>query len=139
MNAPVQPDRERILATLDKVIDPRSGRGLVAAGLVQGLMVGEGRAGFMLEVPAEDAARYAAVREAAEKALKAIPGVAKARVVLTAAAKSGVPRVRKGSASVANDPRSQLHAAEAEKPPFVNRVIAVASGKGGVGKSTVAV
>jgi ATP-binding protein involved in chromosome partitioning len=139
MNAPVQPDRDRILAALDKVIDPKSGRGLVAAGLVQGLMVGEGRAGFMLEVPAADAAHYGPVRTAAETALKAIPGVAKAQVVLTAAAKAGVSRVRKGSASVAADPHSQLHTAEAEKPPFVGKVIAVASGKGGVGKSTVAV
>src|SRR3984957_1919655 len=139
MNAPVQPDKDRILAALDKVIDPKSGRGLVAAGLVQGLMVGEGRAGFMLEVPAEDAARYAYVRDAAEKALKAVPGVDKAQVVLTAAAKAAGPGVRRarGRASLANDPQSQPHTAEAERPPHVKRVIAIASGKGGVGKSTV--
>jgi ATP-binding protein involved in chromosome partitioning len=139
MNAPVQPDKDRILAALDKVIDPRSGRGLVAAGLVQGLMVGEGRAGFMLEVPSEDAARYGHVRAAAEQALKAIPGVDKAQVVLTAAARAGATRVRK-SASVPDDPRTD----PAGKPPptpfeHVRRVIAVVSGKGGVGKSTVAV
>ena len=139
MSAPAVPDKDRILAALDKVIDPKSGRGLVAAGLVQGLMLGEGRAGFMLEVPAEDAAQYAYVREAAEKALKAIPGVAKAQVVLTAAAKGGATRVRKG-ARVPDDPRTD----PAGKPPptkfeHVRRVIAVVSGKGGVGKSTVAV
>src|SRR6185312_17330589 len=111
---PAQPHRDRILAALDKVKDPKSGRGLVAAGLVQGLMVGEGRAGFMLEVPAEDAARYAPVRDAAEQALKAVPGVLKAQVVLTAAAKSGVTRVRKG-ASIAADPRAQPRAEEAER------------------------
>ena len=138
MNAPVQPHRDRILAALDKVKDPKSGRGLVAAGLVQGLMVGEGRAGFMLEVPSEDAAHYAPVRDAAEKALKAVPGVLKAQVVLTAAAKSGVTRVRKG-ANVAADPHAQPHAGEAVRPPYVLKVIAIASGKGGVGKSTVAV
>jgi ATP-binding protein involved in chromosome partitioning len=132
------PDRDKVLAALDGVIDPRTGRGLAAAGLVQGLMLGEGRAGFMLEVPSEDAARYAPVRDAAERALKTVPGVAKAQVVLTAAAKAGVSRVRKG-ASIANDPRAQPQAAEAEKPPHVKRVIAVASGKGGVGKSTIAV
>jgi len=135
------PDRDRVLAALDKVIDPKSGRGLAAAGLVQGLMIGEGRAGFMLEVPAEDAARYAYVRDAAEKALKDVPGVEKAQVVLTAAARAaapGVTRVRKG-ASLADDPQSKPHTAEAERPPHVKRVIAIASGKGGVGKSTVAV
>src|ERR1022692_1686395 len=108
MNAPVQPDRDRVLAALDKVIDPKTGRGLVAAGLVQGLMIGAGRAGFMLEVPAEDAAQYAYVRDAAEKALKAVPGVDKAQVVLTAASRAagpGVTRVRK-SAKVPDDPRT---------------------------------
>jgi ATP-binding protein involved in chromosome partitioning len=138
MNAPVQPDRETVIAALDAVIDPRSGRGLNAAGLVQGLMIGEGRAGFMLEVPAQDAARYAPIRDAAEKALLAVPGVTKAQVVLTAAARAGVSRVRKG-ASIAPDPHAQPKAAEAQKPPFVRRVIAIASGKGGVGKSTIAV
>ena len=133
------PDKDRVLAALDKVIDPKTGRGLAAAGLVQGLMIGEGRAGFMLEVPAEDAAQYAYVRDQAEKALKAIPSVEKAQVVLTAAARAGATRVRK-SAKVPDDPRTD----PAGKPPptpfeHVKRVIAVVSGKGGVGKSTVAV
>jgi ATP-binding protein involved in chromosome partitioning len=135
------PDKDRVLATLDKVIDPKTGRGLVAAGLVQGLMLGEGRAGFILEVASEDAARYGFVRDAAEAALKKIPGVEKAQVVLTAAARApgpGVTRVRKG-ANLTIDPQAQPHAAEAQRPPFVKRVIAVASGKGGVGKSTIAV
>ncbi len=137
------PDRAQALAALDRVIDPASGKGLSAAGLVQGLMLGEGRAGFILEVPAQDAARYAPIREQAERALKGVPGVVKAQVVLTAAARArppapGVTRVRKG-AQLAQDPHAQPRAAEAEKPPFVKRVIAVASGKGGVGKSTVAV
>ncbi|HEY3799113.1 MAG TPA: Mrp/NBP35 family ATP-binding protein [Caulobacteraceae bacterium] len=136
------PDRERVLAALDGVIDPKSGRGLNAAGLVQGLVIAEGRAGFMLEVPAEDAARYGYVRAEAEKALLAVPGVDKAQVVLTAAARHaapGVTRVRKGAASVSADPHAHPQASEAEKPPFVKRVIAIASGKGGVGKSTIAV
>ena len=142
MTEPVQPDRERVLATLDKVIDPKTGRGLAAAGLVQGLMIGPGRAGFMLEVAAEDAARYGFVRDAAEKALRAIPGVEKAQVVLTAAARAaapGVTRVRRG-ASVRDDPRTDPAGRPAPTAfEHVKRVIAVVSGKGGVGKSTVAV
>jgi ATP-binding protein involved in chromosome partitioning len=139
MNAPVQPDKDKVLAALDGVIDPKSRRGLVGAGLVQGLMIRDGRVSFMLEVPSEDAAHYGLVREAAERALMAVPGVAKAQVVLTAASRGGgVSRVRKG-AGVARDPHAQPHAGEAVKPPFVKRVIAIASGKGGVGKSTIAV
>lgn len=45
-------------AALDRIADPVSGQGLVAAGLVQGLVVRNGRAGFMLEVPANQAATY---------------------------------------------------------------------------------
>ena len=141
MNPAVQPSRTAVLAALDRVVDPRSGRGLAAAGLVQGLILAEGRAGFMLEVPAADAALYAPVREAAEKALLGIGGVQKAQVVLTAAAAPpapGVTRVRKG-ASVSADPKTDTQTMPpAERLEHVHRVIAVASGKGGVGKSTVA-
>jgi len=132
-------DRDSALRALDQIIDPRSGKGLAAAGLVQGLVLREGRAGFMLEVPAADAARYAPIREAAEKVLAGLPGVEKAQVVLTASAPEGVTRQRKG-ARVAGDPKAELRPRkEVKRPENVKRVIAVASGKGGVGKSTVAV
>src|SRR5258708_10421708 len=144
-----QPDQDRILAALETVVDPKTGRGLASAGLVQGLIVSEGRAGFMLEVAREEAALYAPVRDAAEAALLKVQGVERAQVVLTAASKGaraptpppapGTVRVSKG-ARVAADPRASP---EAMPPPerlaFVRRVIAVASGKGGVGKSTIAV
>jgi ATP-binding protein involved in chromosome partitioning len=132
--------RQSALAALDQIADPRTGEGLVKAGLVQGLVVGDGRAGFMLEVAAQDAALYAPVRDAAEAALGAIAGIDKAQVVLTAASRAhGVTRVRKG-AQVSPDPRAQLQGMPpAERLAHVRRVIAVASGKGGVGKSTVAV
>ena len=142
-----QPDQDRILAALEGVVDPKTGKGLTSAGLVQGLTLSEGRAGFMLEVSREEAALYAPVRDAAEAALLAVPGVERAQVVLTASSKGaraappapGTVRVSKG-ARVAADPRASP---EAMPPPerlaFVRRVIAVASGKGGVGKSTVAV
>jgi len=143
MTVPLQPDRAAVLAALDAVADPRTGKGLVEAGLAQGLTIGEGRAGFMLEVAAEDAVLYAPVRDAAEMALKAVPGVERAQVALTAAAKApgpGVTRVRKGGAQVSADPRADTHRmAPAERLAHVRRVIAVASGKGGVGKSTVSV
>src|SRR5579872_6206393 len=99
------PDRAAVIAALNSVRDPKSGRGLAAAGLVQGLVVAPGRAGFMMEVAAEDAALYAPVREAAERALSQLPGVERAQVVLTAAASSRgaapadpqVVRVRRGA------------------------------------------
>ena len=142
MNPTQMSERDGILALLDTIKDPRTGRGLCEAGLVQGLVVAEGRAGFMIEAPPEDVALYAPVRDAAERALATLPGITKAQVVLTTAAKpapSGTTRVRRG-AQVTADPRADPAQMPApDKLANVRRVIAVASGKGGVGKSTVAV
>lgn len=137
------PDREAVLAALDKVIDPVSGLGLASAGLVKGLAIGPGRAGFMLEAPRKVAALYGPVREAAQAAIAAVPGVTKAQVVLTVEADAappadGVTRVRRG-ARVSEDPKAApAPAPDAARPEHVRAVIAVASGKGGVGKSTIA-
>jgi len=141
MSEETVPDRAAILAALDAVRDPRSGQGLTTAGLVRGLTVRGDRAAFMLEVPAADTALYAPVREAAEAALAAAPGVASAQVVLTA--ETAAPSLKvapRRTARVQEDPQARLSPmAEAVRPDFVGKVIAIASGKGGVGKSTVAV
>jgi ATP-binding protein involved in chromosome partitioning len=124
------PDRAAVLTALDTVIDPRSGKGLASAGLVHGLALRPGRAGFMLEVAAEDVDAYATVRAEAEAALAAVLHVQQAQVVLTTR-----------DAPPSNPPGRARPAAPANalKPAHVRQVIAVASGKGGVGKSTVAV
>jgi ATP-binding protein involved in chromosome partitioning len=154
MADPSQPDRARILAALEAIKDPKTGRGLVSAGLVQALVVHPGRAGFMMEVETGEGPLYAPVRDQAEQALLAAPGVDKAQVVLTAdkppSAAPGTVRVRRGQeAEPADDHGHQIHARPARgaqqppqtggKPAHVRHVLAVASGKGGVGKSTVAV
>ena len=137
-------DRAGALTALNAVIDPRSGQGLASAGLVRGLLIREGKAGFMLEVAEGDLALYAETRDRAEAVLKALPGVTRAQVVLTAEGETppapGVTRVRRG-ARVQEDKGAALTSRppSAIKPPHVKRIIAVASGKGGVGKSTVAV
>jgi ATP-binding protein involved in chromosome partitioning len=135
-------NREKVLEALNLLADPVSGKGLVDAGIVQGLSLRDDRAGFMIEAPGDKVADYGPVREAAEKALLSVPGVKKAQVVLTSNESPpglGVTRVRRG-ASIAPDPKAAVRPPEtAETPDHVGRVIAVASGKGGVGKSTVAV
>jgi ATP-binding protein involved in chromosome partitioning len=142
MSEPTAPNRDEILAALNAVTDPRSGRGLTAAGLVRGLSIRGDRAGFMLEIPAADLALYGPVRDAAERAMAAVPGVSKAQVVLTAESAGPPLKVspRRPTARVQDDPQAKLAPmAEAERPAFVGKVIAIASGKGGVGKSTVSV
>ena len=102
-------DADAARKALNGVIDPASGKGLVDAGLVQGLVVRAGRAGFVLEVPAGEAVAYAPVRDAAEQALAALPGINAAQVVLTASTPApGATRVRKG-AKVADDPQTAMN------------------------------
>lgn len=133
-------DRTAVIAALDAVVDPKSGQGLVAAGLVQGLTVAEDRAGFVVEVPAGETAIYAPVRDAAEAALKSIPGMARVSVVLTAeTAPAAAPRRTASLSKAATDQGRAKAPVATERPAHVKRVLAVASGKGGVGKSTVAV
>jgi len=133
-------DRQTVLDALDRIPDPKTGQGLVAAGRVQGLVVADDRAGFVLEVTAEDAALYAPVRDAAEAALQAIPGMVRTSVVLTAEAAPAAPRRRTASLSPqAVDQTRPRAPVPTDRPAHVRRVLAVAGGKGGVGKSTVAV
>jgi len=134
------PDRETVLAALDAVIDPKSGRGLVAAGLVQGLVVAEDRAGFVMEVAPGDTALYAPVRDAAEATLAGLPGMGRVSVILTAETAPASKPARTASLSPqAVDQGRPKAPAPTDRPAHVRRVVAVASGKGGVGKSTVAV
>jgi len=154
----IQPERSRVLAALEAVKDPKTGRGLVSAGLVQALVVQPGRAGFMMEVESGEGPLYAPVRDQAEQALVSVPGVDRAQVVLTAdkppSPAPGTVRVRRGQEPEHGHdhhdhghqvhprpaPAAQpKHQAVAGKPAHVRHVLAVASGKGGVGKSTVAV
>lgn len=131
--------RTAVIAALDSVIDPFSGQGLVAAGLVQGLVVAEDRAGFALEVDRSQAAAYAPVRDAAEAALKAVPGMARVSVILTAETKPAATPRTAGLSKAAVDQGRAKAPVPTDRPAHVRRVLAVASGKGGVGKSTVAV
>ncbi|MGE3302500.1 MAG: P-loop NTPase [Hyphomonadaceae bacterium] len=132
--------QDAISRVLDTVIDPISGKGLHAAGRVKGLSVRDGgRVGFTIEAPPGAGEAYEAVREAAEKAARAAPGVSKVLAVLTAerapAQRPAAPRPPAPQHAHA----APAPAAEQTGPRNVRAVIAVASAKGGVGKSTVAV
>ena len=134
------PDRSTVIAALDAILDPKSGQGLVAAGLVQGLTVAEDRAGFVMEVAAGETALYAPVRDAAEAALKALAGMARVAVVLTAESAPARKSARTASLSPeAVDQTRPKAPVPTDRPAHVRRVLAIASGKGGVGKSTVSV
>lgn len=133
-------DREAVIAVLNGIADPKSGQGLVQAGVVLGLTVAADRAGFAMEVAAVDAALYAPVRDAAEAALKAMPGMHRVSVILTAeTAPAAEPRRTASLSPQAVDQTRARAPVPTDRPAHVRRVLAIASGKGGVGKSTVAV
>lgn len=122
--------REDVLAALNTLTDPVSGGSLVEAGLIKALTVEDGMVRFVLEVSGSHAAAYTKVKDQAEAKVQALPGVEKLSVVMTAhSAPAAPPDLGLGRGSEPTGP---------EKVPGVDRIIAIASGKGGVGKSTVA-
>ncbi|HEV2563414.1 MAG TPA: Mrp/NBP35 family ATP-binding protein [Rhizomicrobium sp.] len=122
--------REQVLNALNRVIDPASGKPVTEAGLVQGLVLKGGNVGFAIEVPAARGPAAEPLRKACEDAVAKLPGVLSVTAVLTAHNEApGAKRPHQhGEQRVA-----------AAGIPGVAAIIAVASGKGGVGKSTVAV
>ncbi len=122
--------RDDVLKALAQVIDPASGRDVVSAGLIQGLSLRDGNVGFAVEVPAARGPQAEPLRKASEEAVAKLPGVFSVTAVLTA---HNEPVNAKRAHAHGSGPQA------AAGIPGVSTIIAVASGKGGVGKSTVAV
>jgi ATP-binding protein involved in chromosome partitioning len=130
-----------ILNALKAITNPIGDGDIVSAGMVQGLQSRDGNVAFALEVPADKGAELEPLRKKAEDTVFALPGVVSATVVLTAQ--------REASASAAQPAASGGQQTKPGQPvqpqgkgdilPGVKAIIAVASGKGGVGKSTTAV
>ncbi len=131
--APLTTDRLRV--ALRAVRDPASGQDIVAAGLVDSLAVRDGLVHLALRTDRANAAAMEQVRHAAETLLARQHGVANATVVLTAHRAEPASR----SAPPPPMPSRQAAPAKAALLPQVAHIVAVASGKGGVGKSTTAV
>lgn len=140
--------REQVLERLKTVTGPDFKSDVVSLGLVSDIFIADGKVFFSITVPAERAEALEPMRLAAEKVVKDIPGITGALVTLTAEKKGGRtsddapppprPQARPAAASQHRHPPQPRPAA---KPgvPGVGAIIAVASGKGGVGKSTTAV
>jgi ATP-binding protein involved in chromosome partitioning len=132
--------RDDILSALAKI--PVSGGGnIVSRDLIRALVAEGGHVRFVIEAATADEARgLAPVREAAEAAVRALPGVASATVVLTAhgpAAKAPPPPTGEApSLKIGRHPTPDGGKGPA-RVTGVDRILAIGSGKGGVGKSTV--
>jgi ATP-binding protein involved in chromosome partitioning len=127
---------------LRKVPGPDGTGNIVENGLVSEILVRDGRVAFAVSVPADLAAGLEPLRRAAEAAVVELAGVEAATVVLTADATSsnGAPPTTAPPNLRGTSPGGGQSASDGvEGLPGVGHIIAVASGKGGVGKSTTAV
>ncbi|MEW5704219.1 MAG: Mrp/NBP35 family ATP-binding protein [Pseudomonadota bacterium] len=122
-------NQQAILDTLRTIADPASGKDIVTSGLVTNVVNKDGNVAIVIEIPANRAKEMEATRKAAEEAVQSMAGVVSTTVVLTAEAAG----------------QESAHPPATPKPsgpqpvPGVRTLLAVASGKGGVGKSTTAV
>lgn len=116
--------RESILQALDAVVDPQTN--ISARSLVKGLQIADdGGVLFMIEVDPSRGPSMEPLRQQAESAVAQVQGVSKVTAVLTAEKQTQATPDPHG---MGKNPRLELP---------IKRIIAVASGKGGVGKSTM--
>ncbi|WP_291295615.1 Mrp/NBP35 family ATP-binding protein [Elioraea sp.] len=131
---------ETVLAALARLRDPERGADIVSLGMVQGLQVRDGLVSLALDVARERAASLEPLRRAAEAAVTALPGVLSATVVLTAH-RGDAPAANPASAPTQGAQAAAAKAGKGKGPQLLDNcraIVAVASGKGGVGKSTTA-
>jgi ATP-binding protein involved in chromosome partitioning len=138
--------KERVLDALKHVKGPNLSGDIVTLGLVSEIVIRGGKVYFAISVDPARASELEALRQAAEKVVKEVPGVDAVAVTLTADRNSGAAPVGGNGAGPRTAPESPVArgAAQAARHrtgtiPGVGHIIAVASGKGGVGKSTTAV
>ncbi len=130
---------QQVLDALRGVRDGERGGDVVSLGMVSGLAVRDGHVAFALEVEPARAAGLETLRKAAEQAVDALPGVLSVSAVLTAQKAATGPQAHGHAPGHDHGHGPAPQAAPAKKlVPGVKTIVAVASGKGGVGKSTTA-
>jgi len=136
-----QLDERKVIDALTKVATIDGNSDIVTAGAVSGVVIKEGHIGFTIEIDPKDKDQADQLRAAAEKAVLTLDGVLSATALLTAH-QSGPSMPASGRPSApgnsgGNSGSTPPKQSEPHQP--ATHVIAVASGKGGVGKSTTSI
>ncbi|WP_425406458.1 iron-sulfur cluster carrier protein ApbC [Hwanghaeella sp.] len=128
---------QQVREALATVIVPGDGESLIALGMISGMAVKDRNVQFSIEIDPARADEMENVRKAAEAAVNAVPNVLSVTAILTAESKAG--QSSKPAGGPAQDAGQPPRPGRKSGPAGVAHIIAVASGKGGVGKSTTAV
>ncbi|WP_298964628.1 Mrp/NBP35 family ATP-binding protein [uncultured Roseibium sp.] len=130
--------RETVLAALGTVKDPASGEAIAASGMIRSLQVRDTSVRLVLEIDPKRLVEMEELEAHATQALKALEGCGDVQIVMTSHSEQPAPKQAPQEPQPIKPIPQAPGTSGPQRVPGIDRVIAIASGKGGVGKSTVA-